>query len=216
MRQLSKLLLVAICFLISARSSLAAVAFGVTPEWLSHQSSIIFEGTPEKITIYHLVGDRWITEARFAVARRLKGPVSEGDSITVRSIDWKDRTDQMGLTDAVTRKRRVLVMASIAEHTFPETDGHYIFVTHFWNRPVIYADEEAKYIYTETGAAVRAYPEILKRVEAQVTKESQLVHSYWRGQIVEKQLGAPDDSQAYRDLFSMSAVLIIVPEYKEP
>lgn len=216
MRQSAKSLLIAIYFLSSGSTLNAALAFGITPEWLSHKSAVVFEGTPEKVSVYHLVGDRWITEARFSVVRRLKGPVTESDLITIRSIDWAGRTDQMGLKDAITKKRKVLVMASIAANTFPETDGHYIFVTHFWNRPIIYADEEAKYIYTESGAALRAYPEILKRVEAQITKESQLMRGYWKGQIVEKQVEAAYDSQAYKDLFAMSAVLIVLPEYKEP
>jgi hypothetical protein len=109
-----------------------------------------------------------------------------------------------------------LVLATIAENTFPETDGLYIFLPHFWNCPVFYADEPVKWIYTEAGAAIRDYSEVLKRIEAQSTKEAGLIQRYWLGNIVQRQIWAKWGTEAQKELYAGSAVLIQSLEYKEP
>ena len=43
------------------------------------------------------------------------------------------------------------------------------------NSRVFYPDRPVKRIYTESGAAIRSYAEVVKRAEAQVAKESQLM-----------------------------------------
>lgn len=122
----------------------------------------------------------------------------------------------MDLAGAVAKKRSVLVLATVAENTFPETDGLYLFLPHSWNRPVFYADEEAKKIYNEKGAAIKSYAELLARIEEQCQKEAGLKRRYWPGLIVEKQIGAEWGSDATRELYAGSAVLISTLEYQEP
>ncbi len=122
----------------------------------------------------------------------------------------------MDLNSAVGRKREVLVLATIAENTFPETDGLYIFLPHFWNCPVFYADESVKWIYTEAGEGIRDYTEVLKRIVAQSAKEAELVRRYWPGKIVQRQIDAKWESDAEKELYAGSAVLIQSLEYREP
>jgi hypothetical protein len=210
------LFLVAIMIFLSSGRLVAALSFGSTPEWMAHQASLSFVGVPQRVVVSHLIGDRWLTAVQFRIDRRIKGPLSVGDLVTVTSIDSKGRTDQMDLNSAVGRKRDVLVLATIAENTFPETDGLYIFLPHFWNCPVFYADEPVKWIYTEAGAAIRDYSEVLKRIQAQSTKEAELIRRYWSGKIVQKQIYAEWGTEAQKDLYGGSAVIIQSLEYKEP
>ena len=205
-------ILIALC---SGRLA-AALSFGSTPEWLSHQASLSFVGVPQRVVVSHLIGDRWLTTVQFRIHKRIKGPLSDGDLVTVTSIDSKGRTDQMDLKSAVEKKRDVLVLATIAQNTFPETDGMYIFLPHFWNRPVLYADEPVKRIYTEAGRAIRDYSEVLKRIEAQSAKEAELVRRYWPGKIVQRQIDAKWGTEAQKELYGGSAVLIQSLEYQEP
>jgi len=122
----------------------------------------------------------------------------------------------MDLNSAVRTKRDVLVLATIAENTFPETDGLYIFLPHFWNCPVFYADEPVKWIYTEAGGAIRDYSEVLKRIKAQSIKEADLVRRYWPGKIVQRQIEAEWGTEAQKELYGGGAVLIQSLEYREP
>jgi len=195
---------------------LASLSFGSTPEWLAHKSSLTFIGVPLHVSVTHLIGDRWLTTVQFRIDRLIKGPLSVGDVVTVTSIDSKGGTDQMDLDSAAKKKRAVLVLATIAEHTFPETDGLYIFLPHFWNRPVFYVDEPVKWIYAEAGNALRDYADVLKRIEAQSTKETDLIRRYWAGKIVERQIDAAWGSEAQKELYAGSAVIIQSIEYKEP
>ena len=194
----------------------AALSFGSTPEWLAHQASLSFVGVPQRVAVSHLIGDRWLTTVQFRIDKRIKGPLSVGDFVTVTAIDSKGRTDQMDLKSAVGRKRDVLVLANIAENTFPETDGLYIFLAHFWNCPVFYADEPVKWIYTEAGVAIRDYSEVLRRIEAQSAKEVGLMRRYWPGKIVQRLIKAEWETEAQKELYCGSAVLIQSLEYKEP
>ena len=107
------------------------------------------------------------------------------------------------------------MLATIAEHTFPETDGLYIFLPHFWNRPAFYPDEPVKYTYTEAGVSIRDYSEVLKRIMAQSTKEAGLVQRYWPGTIVQRQFDAEFESDAAKELYGGSSVIIKSLEYRE-
>lgn len=210
------LLLPAIIIALCSGHLAAELTSGSTPEWLAHQASLSFVGVPQRVSVSHLTGDRWLTTVQFRIDKLIKGPLSVGDLVTVTSIDYKGQTDPMDLNSAVGRKRDVLVLATIAEHTFPETDGLYIFLPHFWNCPVFYADEPVKWIYTEAGAAIRDYSEVLKRIEAQSTKEAALIGRYWPGKIVQKQIDANWGTEAQKELYAGSGVLIQSLEYKEP
>lgn len=207
--------LVALLWLSGTRL-IAAISIGNTPEWLAHEAALIIEGVPQHAEVRHLVGDRWLTTVQFRISKRFKGPLTAGDLVTVTSIDSKGQTDQMDLAKAVTKKRSVLVLATAAENTFPETDGLYIFVAHFWNRPVFYADEPVKYIYTEAGASIQAYAELRQRMEAQIAREVALIHRNWPGTIVKRQIGAEYGTDAQKQLYAGSAVLIDTVEYREP
>ena len=209
-------ILIVLLAIVYSAPSPAAIMVGFTPEVLAHDASLIFVGVPQRAESRHLRGDRWVTSVQFRIDRRIKGPLSVGDFVTVMSIDWKDRTDQIDLVGAVGKKRSVLVLCTVAEHTFPETDGLYQFLPHFWNRPAFYADEPVKWIYTETGVAIRDYAEVLKRIEAQCAKEADLRNRYWKGEIVRREIKAQDGTDAMKELFAMSAVLIITIEYKDP
>lgn len=210
------LFLITIMVALCSTRLVASLSFGSTPEWLAHKASLSFVGVPQRVVVSHLIGDRWLTTVQFRIDRRIKGPLSAGDLVTVTSIDDKGGTDQMDLNGAVEKKRNVLVLATIAEHSFPETDGLYIFLPHFWNCPVFYSDEPVKWVYTEAGVAIRDYSEVLKRIVAQSIKEAELVGRYWPGKIVQRQIGAKDESDAEKELYAGSAVLIQSLDYKEP
>jgi hypothetical protein len=207
---------VVVLFTLSTTQLIAALSFGSTPEWLAHEAALTFEGVPQHVEVKHLIGDRWLTTVQFRIDKRIKGPLSAGELVTVTSIDDTGRTDQMDLASAVPKKRKVLVMATIAENTFPETDGRYIFLGHFWNRPVFYTDEPVKWVYTEVGESIQAYADLLRRIEAQTAKEAELIRRHWRGTIVKRQIGAEWGTDAQKELYAGSAVLIVTVEYKEP
>ena len=207
--------LIAIMIAFSSGRLVAALSFGSTPEWLAHKASLSFVGVPQRVVVSHLMGDRWLTTVQFRIDRRIKGPLSAGDLVTVTSIDDKGRTDQMDLNGAVGKKRNVLVLATIAENTSPETDGRYIFLPHFWNCPVFYADEQVKWVYTEAGDAIRTYSEVLKRIVSQSIKEADLIGRYWPGKIVRREIIAEWGTDAEKELYAASAVLIVSLEYVE-
>jgi hypothetical protein len=164
-----------------------------------------------------LIGGRWLTTVQFRIDKRIKGPLAVGDLVTVTSIDSKGRTDQMDLASAVTKKRSVLVLATVAEHTFPETDGRYIFLGHFWNRPVFYTDEPVEGVYTEAGASIEAYADLIRRIEAQVAKETDLIRRYWRGKIVRREIAAEWGTDVQKQLYGgRESAVIVTIEYKEP
>ncbi len=196
--------------------SVAAITYGDTPEWLAHRAALIFEGVPQHVETKPLIGDQWLTSAQFRISKRIKGPLDVGDLITVVTFDSKDRADPMDLAGAVARKRITLVLATIAEHSFPETDGRYIFLRHFWNCPVFYADEPVKWIYTETGSSIEAYADLLRRIEAQTTKETALIQQYWPGKIVRHDIEAKYGTDAFKQLYALSAVFVRSIEYQGP
>lgn len=200
----------------TATNAGAAIMMGYAPEALSHDAEVIFEGTPVSANTKHLIGDRYVTSVRFRVETRIKGPLSAGDTVSIMSLDWKGRTDLMDFVTAVTKKRKVLVLAKPAKNSFREAEGLYEFVPHFWNRPAFYTDEPVKWIYDEKGAAIRTYKELLSRIEAQCAKEADLLWRNWTGTISRLDVDAPWGTDACTELFAMSAVLVRTIEYLEP
>jgi hypothetical protein len=194
----------------------AEIMTGATPEWMAHKAALIFVGVPQKTEVKHLLGDRWVTRVQFRIDQRIKGPLSGGDLVTVFSLDWTGRTDQMHLAGAVEKKRSVLVFAVVAEHSFPEADGRYEFLPHFLDRHSFFADELPKCIYAQTGAAIRGYDVLLKRVQEQVAKQAGLMARGWRGKIIERLIDAGDETDAFKELYSLSSVDLRSIEYKEP
>ena len=194
----------------------AEIMTGATPEWMAHKAALIFVGVPQKAEVKHLRGDRWVTRVQFRIAQRIKGPLSDGDLVTVFSLDYTGRTDQMHLVEAVAKKRSVLVFAVAAEHSFPETDGRYNFLPHFLDRHSFFADELPKYIYDQTGTAIRGYDVLLKRVQEQVAQEGGLIARGWHGKIIERGISAGDESDADKELYAGSSVSLRSIEYKDP
>jgi len=179
---------------------------------MAHDAALVFEGVPLKVEVTHHIGDVWFTKVQFRMDRRLKGPLSDGDIVTIWDIEGKD---QMDFTGAMVAKRKVLIFAKMApENIFPALYGRFMFYHHFWNRTGFYTDEPVKWIYAEAGTAIRNYGPLLTAVETQIAKEEELVGRYWSGTIIRRDIVAPDGSEAESDLYAASAVFLISIEYK--
>lgn len=194
----------------------AELSYAATPEWLAHEAALAFVGVPQRVEFTHRGGECWVAAVQFRIDRRIKGPLSVGDVVTVRSIQFDGGTDRMGLKEAVARKREVLVLATVAENSYPETDGSYLFLKQEAMDSLYYADEPVKSVYSAEGKAIRTYSELLQHVIGQGTREADLERQSWRGEIVEKRVEAEVETDAVKDLYNGSAVILLTLEYREP
>jgi hypothetical protein len=208
-------LFVLLLTLVRAVPCFGELVCGYTPEVLSHEAALIFVGVPQRAESKNPIGNRWVTVAQFRIDKMIKGPLAAGDLVTIVSLESEGLVDLMDLAGAVARKREVLVLAIEAKKAIPESGGRYVLQSHAPDRScAFYADEPVKNVYTEKGAAIREYGELLKRMEAQCAKEAGL-RRHWKGQIEKRRTTVEIDSDAFKELYSRSAVLIFVLEYKE-
>ncbi len=201
-----------LAFLLCSARLDARIAAGCTPEFLAHEAGLVFEGVPQHVDVAYLNNNRWLATVQFRVEKRIKGPLAVGDLVTVISKDWMERIDRTELEEASTKKQSVLVLAAVAQNTSRETDGRYVFLLS-GNSRVFYPDRPVKRIYTESGAAIRSYAEVVKRAEAQVAKESQLMIGTSPLRAVRREIEIGWDTDAFKDLYSLSAVLVLTVEY---
>jgi hypothetical protein len=193
---------------------------GYTAEWISHDSDLIIEGAVKSGEMTFFAGDTFFTKVRFTVLRVLKGPLTPGDEVTIWGYRQKD---PLGLTKESSVGRKLLVFSKIAENTFRELDGRYIFGDYGFvqttfdvgSDPIFELGGRKYWFYSEDCLRVPSYDALVDRVHAQVSKEYELRRSYWGGTIEMRKIDAPMGSVAQRDLPGMSGTFIMAPEYKE-
>lgn len=201
-----------VAFLLFSIHLNASIASGCTPEFLAHESALVFEGIPQRVDVTYLNDNRWLASVQFRIEKRIKGPLSAGDLVTVISSDWMERIDRTELEEAFTKKQRVLVLATVAKNRSREANGRYVFLLSA-NGRVFYMDKPVKQIYTERGAAIRSCTEVVKRMEAQVATESELMNGPIPLRVVRRDIEVGWDTDAYKDLYSMSPVHVLTVEY---
>lgn len=196
-----------------ARAEIRVVS---TPEWLAHDAALIFVGVPVHSSSTHQEGERSQVSIRFTIAHRLKGPLSEGDTVTVSFLTWKGDKESVDFTGAIAQKRPMLVLAKPSSHSVRETDGLYHFLPGFAPRSVFFTDEPVQKVYDENGAAIRSYVQLLKHVQDQCVKEAGLRWRYLADSIQGAQVKVTFDSDAFRENAARSIVLLNTIEYIEP
>ena len=77
-----RMLYLLFCLLVPI-SAHAEINTGYTAEWLSHQSSLIAKATPIGVETVKGPGAVWFTKSRFRLDEVVKGPQSEGDTVTI-------------------------------------------------------------------------------------------------------------------------------------
>ena len=192
----------------------AEINFGFTAEWLSHESAIIAEATPVEVENIKGPGDVWITKVRFRFDKVIKGSNSNGDLVTIYDFAYNEK-DKLSLSEAKTNNKQLLIFVSIADHTFNEIDGKYIFTETHQFKSAFYKDREVSNIYTQEFKRIKVFEELIKIVETQVNYEADLYRRYWEGTIEKKSLNIPGDCEAFKSLYAGSACCLWVPDYIE-
>jgi len=210
---MKKLLLFAVVF-VAARPVYAEINFGYTAEWLSHESAVIALATPLKVENTKGPGDVWFTKTQFQLIDVIKGPQSNGDTITIYDFSYKT-SDALSLDKAKKESKQLLVFARVAEHMLKQIDGKYVFTQVQQFKSAYYTDQPVTKLYTPDFGLLTTFNDLLKRTKEQATHEATLLRQYWKGTIVKKSLDVPGDSEAYRDLWAGSACFLWVPEYKK-
>lgn len=192
----------------------ARILTGYTPEWISHDADLIVEASVVSGSVTFYAGDTFFTRVRVRVSKVIKGPVSDEDEVTIWAYREKD---PMGLSKPENVGRRLLIFAKVAENTFPELDGRYVFLSHRFGQLEAYdLGAPVKFMYNEDGSRISDFATLAERVQKQVSKEYELRRAFWKGTIEMKKIEAPHLSDASRDLPGLSGTIIIAPDYKEP
>lgn len=203
-----------ICLLLAVAAGQAETTAGYTAEWLSHESSLVARARPVQVENIKGPGDVWFTKTRFVLDEVIKGPQSEGDSITIFDFSYK-KADVLGLGKARDESRKLLVFAIIAEHSFENIDGKYVFARTRGSKSAYYADQAVTGLFTPDFKLLTNFDELLDRARKQTAYEADLKRRYWTGTIEKKWLEVPVDSEAYRHLYAGSVCYLWVPDYRE-
>lgn len=196
-----------------AAPAAARIQNGYTPEWMAHDASLVVEAIPLDVSVSFYAGDTWFTQVRLRLANVIKGPLREGDEVTIWDYYGKDPFDFKG---AIPAKRKVLIFAKVAENTFREMDGKYVFIHYSSKQATFFADAKVKNVYSEEGSRIEDYNLLVSCAAKQVAKESELRRNHWKGTITMKPIKAQSPSDAFGDLYNGSAVYVITPDYQQP
>jgi hypothetical protein len=202
-----------ICLAVAAPAK-AEIIVGYTAEWLSHESSLVATARPVEVENIKGPGDVWFTKTRFMLDEVIKGPQSEGDSITIFDFSHK-KADVLGLDKARDESRQLLVFAIIAEHSFESIDGKYILARTRRFKSAYYTDQPVTGLFTTDFKLLTKFDELLDRARKQTACEADLKRQYWTGAIEKNSLEVPFDTEAYYHLYAGSGCYLWVPEYKE-
>ncbi|MHC4062297.1 MAG: hypothetical protein ACYSR6_11950 [Planctomycetota bacterium] len=202
-----------LCFLAPV-CAYAEVNTGYTVEWLSHQSSLIAEATPVRVENIKGPGDVWFTKTRFRLDKVIKGPQSDGDSVTIYDFSY-NKSDVLAMAEAKKNEKPLLVFANVAEHLFKQIDGKYVLTQTQQFKSAYYADKAIANLFTPKFKLVTSFEELLKRARTQVEHEAGLKRRYWKGTIERKSLEARLGTEAQRHLYAGSSCYLWVPHYNE-
>jgi len=192
----------------------AEINVGITVEWLSHQSSLIARATPIALENISGPGDTQFTKTRFRLDEVIKGPQSDGDSVTIYDFSY-NKADVLGLAQARKDKKQLLVFATVAKNSFKQIDGKYVLTQTRQFKSAYYPGKPIKNLFTPDFKLVSTYQDLLSRAKAQTSHEAALEHRYWNGSIVKKSLEVPFESQAHSYLYTGSTCYLWIPEYKQ-
>jgi len=187
---------------------------GYTAEWLSHQSGLIALAVPTQVEKIKGPGEVWFTKTRFRLDDVLKGPESNGDTVTV--YDYSNKTaDLLSLSQAMKDGRKMLLFCEIADNRFREINGKYGFTEAHQFKSAYYVDQPVTELFTPDFSVLSDFEQLLQRTRAQIAKEVSLTNRNWRGVIKKKSVEVPPDSEAHRHLYAGSACFLWVPDYAE-
>jgi hypothetical protein len=192
----------------------AEIMVGDTAEWLAHTSALIARATPVKVENVKGPGEVWFTRTRFRLDDVIKGPASDGDSVTV--YDWSYETaDAALLAKACKAKQQLLVFARAAENLFKEINGKYVLTRTRGVKSVYAPGEPVENLYTADFGVLTAFAELERDARAQVRQEISHRRVYPRGRVLEARLEAPMGSEAHRKLCAGSTCYVRVPFYEK-
>ena len=205
--------LIGLTVLLAPAISRAELAVAQTPEWLGHSANLIVRATPIEVGVTKGPGTVRFTRARYRVDEVLKGPLTAGDSVTI--YDYAMKPDPLDLTAAVKAARPMLVFAEVAEDRHEEINGRYVVMLQHRPGSAFFLDGPVAGLYTGDGQRLTRWDDVLDRVRAQVAQERQFRRVHRQGRVAEERRDAATGSDAFRDLYSGSDVIVRVPAYHD-
>lgn len=203
------MLTVALIGLASAAS--AEIICGYTAEWLSHQSCLIAFATP--VAVEDAKGESNFTKARFKLIEVYKGPLSNGDTVTVFDLP-RPHKESLLLQKALAENKKLLIFCDIADNVAKEVDGKYMFTVIHEFSSAYYVDQAVEKLYTPDFQLLSAYSEMLERVKKQIQEERLLHLMHPEMNVLRRRIEVPFDAPAYRTLYAGSSCYLWVPEYQ--
>jgi len=200
--------------LLAALPAHSEIAVGYTAEWIAHQSTLVALATPLEVENIKGSGEVWFTKTRFRLDDVLKGPESKDDTVTVYDFSYK-KMDVLFLDNAKKESKQLLIFATVAEHSFKEIDGKYVFTQVHQFKSAYYINQPVSRLFTPEFKLLTEFGELLKRTSEQSAHEADLIRRYWKGKIQKKSLEVPCGSEAYRHLYAGSVCYLLVPDYRE-
>ncbi|MHC5097121.1 MAG: hypothetical protein ACYSOL_03210 [Planctomycetota bacterium] len=205
------LLLTVICLFRPA--SIAENAVGYSAEWLSSQSSLIATARP--ISVEKTDGDISLLRVRFKIQEIYKGPLSDGDSVTIYDDAYPVSKKELIFKQAIRSKASMLIYCNVAENIEEEINGKYVFTMSISFMSAYYTDKPVQKLYTPECQILSMFSELLERTKKQIEEQDKFFKLHRDAEVLPALIVPEVDSPAYQELYDGGYCFIFVPGYKK-